>query len=33
MDTLALILKRARRHWQLLLTLSLGVVLTTERGK
>ena len=29
MDILPFILKRARRHWQLLLTLSLGVVLTT----
>ncbi len=29
MDLLHFILKRARRHWQLLLTLSLGVVLTT----
>jgi hypothetical protein len=29
MDFLPFILQRARRHWQLLLTLSLGVVLTT----
>lgn len=29
MDFLPFILRRARRHWQLLLTLSLGVVLTT----
>jgi len=29
MDFLPFILKRARRHWQLLLTLSLGVVLAT----
>ena len=29
MASLLFILKRARRHWQLVLTLSLGVVLTT----
>jgi ABC-type antimicrobial peptide transport system permease subunit len=29
MDFLAFILRRARRHWQILLTLSLGVILTT----